>query len=120
MWFVIFIALSIVSLIPSVIGPNSLIGIEIFIIIGIFLAIAGIVFGFIGKKGSKGLSIAGIIVGFVAFGILCLSLIGIIGIEKFAKNCVDNGDGFATCEYLDQELEVPVNYLKEEQMKKGE
>lgn len=111
--------MSLVSLIPAIILPDSLIGAEIFIIIGMLLAIAAIVLGFVGKSGAKGFSIAGIVIGIVSLIVLCLSIIGILGM-KSAKNCVDKGNGMATCEYMGQEVEVPTTYLTEEQMKRGE
>lgn len=116
---IVSLIMSIVSLTPLIIAPDSLTGAQIFVIIGILLAIVGAVLGFVCKSDAKGLSIAGIVIGIISCAILCFSLIGFIGIKN-ATNCVDNGNGMATCDYMGQELEVPTSYLTEEQMKKGE
>ena len=116
---IVSLILSIISLAPFIIAFDSLIGTQIFVIVGILLAIAGAVLGFISKNNAKGLSIAGIVIGIISCVILCLSLIGLIGFKN-ATNCVDNGNGWATCDYLGQRLEVPTSYLTEEQMKEGE
>lgn len=111
--------ISIISLTPFIILPDSLSGTQIFVIVGILLAIAGAILGFVSKSEAKGLAIAGIVIGIISCVILCFSLICFIGIKN-ATNCVDNGNGTATCDYLGQELEAPISYLTEEQMKKGE
>lgn len=116
---IVSLVLSIVSLIPIIILPDSLTGAQIFVIIAILLAIAATILGFICKSEAKGLSIAGIVIGIISCVILCFSLIGFIGIKN-ATNCVDNGNGMATCDYMGQKLEFPTSYLTEEQMKKGE
>jgi len=108
---------SILSLIPNIVLPESLSLAQILIIVCIFIALAGVVLGFIGKSEAKGLSIAGIIIGIISCILLCFSLIGFFGMQN-ATDCVDNGNGFSTCNYLGQEIEVPNEYLREDQMKK--
>lgn len=109
--------LSLLSLIPLIITPDSLTGAKIFAIIAIFLGIAGIVLGFIGKSTSKGLSISGIILGIISCIILFTSLMGLLMIEK-VTNCIDNGNGTSTCSYLEQQIEVSNSLLREDQIKK--
>jgi len=108
---------SILSLIPNIVLPESLSLAQILIIVCIFIALAGVVLGFIGKSEAKGLSIAGIIIGIISCILLCFSLIGFFGMQN-ATDCVDKGNGFSTCNYLGQEIEVPNEYLREDQMKK--
>ncbi|MGM9877904.1 MAG: hypothetical protein ACI33S_04560 [Bacilli bacterium] len=113
------LTLSILSLIPLIISPESLTGAQIIVIVGIILGIIGIVLGFIGKSASKGLAIIGIVIGIISCVILCFSLIGFFSIGK-ATDCVDNKDGTSTCNYLGQELQVPTTMLREDQMKEEE
>ena len=65
------------------------------------------------------MALAGIIIGFIAIVLFALELIGIKGMTE-AKNCVDQGNGTAICEFMGKELEVPMEYLTEDQMKKEE
>jgi len=111
------LVMSIISLIPVIISPDSLSGAQIFVIIGIFCAIIAIVLGFLGKSASKGLAISGIVIGVLSCIVLCLAMIGFFGI-KSATDCVDNGDETSTCSYLGEELIVPNSMLSEEQFKK--
>ena len=108
---------SILSLIPLIITPDSLTGTLIFIILGIFMGIIGGILGFIGKSEAKGLSISGIVIGIISCVVLCFSLVG-FSVIKDATDCVDNGDETATCNYLGEELEVPTSMLREDQIKK--
>lgn len=109
------IVLSIISLLGVFFEFDSLTLIKVIIGICILVAIIGIILGFISKKEEKKLSTAGIVVGFISFGLLVLTLMGIVLIENNAKNCVDNGKGISTCEYLGEELEVKTSWLREEQ-----
>ena len=111
------LVLSLMSLIPILISPNSLNGAQIFAIVGIFLGIIGVILGFVGKSASKGLSITGIVIGIISVVFLCFALIGFVAI-KSATDCVDNGDETSTCNYLEEELQVPNSMLSEEQMRK--
>ena len=111
------LTLSLVSLIPVVISPNSLTGALIFCIVGIFLGIIGVVLGFLGKSASKGLAISGIIIGIVSCLILCVALVGFAGMAN-STDCVDNGDGTATCDFMGEKIEIPTDMLREDQMKK--
>lgn len=111
------LVVSIMSLVPIIITPDSLTGAEIFVVVGIFLGVIGIVLGFIGRKEAKGLAISGIVIGIITCVILCISLIGFSAIKN-ATDCVDNGDETSTCNYMDQDLEVPNSMLREDQMKK--
>lgn len=108
--------LSLLSLVPLIIRPNSLTGAQIFVIVGIFLGIIGAVLGFIGKSASKGLSISGIVIGIISCVILCFSLIG-FSVYENATDCVDNGNGTSTCNYSEEEVEVPTSMLREDQKK---
>lgn len=107
---------SILSLIPLVITPDSLTGAQIFVVIGVVLGIIGVILGVIGKSVSKGLSISGIVIGIVSCVILCFSLIGFFVI-KDATDCIDNGNETSTCNYFGEEIEVPNSMLREDQMK---
>ena len=111
------LVLSIVSLLPLIIVPASINGAKIFIAICIFISIIAIILGFLGKNASKKLSIAGIVIAIISCFILSLSILGITAIEK-ATDCVDNGDGTSTCNYLGEELIVDNSLLTEEQMNK--
>lgn len=111
------LVISLLSLIPVVISPDSLTGAEIFVVIGIILAIVGVVFGFIGKSLSKGLSISGIVIGFISCILLCFTLIGLTAIKN-ATDCVDNGNKTSTCSYLGTEIEAPNSLLRDDQMRK--
>lgn len=88
-------------------------------LIAIVVEIAAIVLGFVSKKEAKGMAIAGIIIGFLVIVLFAFELIGIKGMTE-AKNCVDQGNGTAICEFMGKELEVPMQYLTEDQMKKEE
>ncbi len=111
------LTMSLLSLVPVIILPDSLTGAQIFIIVGILLALAGAVLGFIGKSASKGLAISGIVIGMISFIILALALVGTFA-YKNATDCVDNGNETSTCNYMGQEIEVPNSMLREDQMKK--
>ena len=113
------LVLSIISLIPLIINLNNLIAAEVLIIVGIIIAIVSVILGFTAKSEAKGLSIAGIIVGIFSLIVLCITLMGFLAIKN-VKDCVDKGNNTATCSYMGQEIEVPIPYLTEEQMKKGE
>ena len=111
------LVLAIVSLIPLILSPDTLSAASTFALIGVFIAIAAIVLGFIGKSASKGFGIAGIVIGVIAAGLLGLAVLG-FGAMKNATNCVDLGNGMSKCEYAGQELEMPTPYVTEEQKKK--
>lgn len=111
------LVMSIVSLIPLIISPNSLNGTLVVVIIAIFVAIVSAIFGFIGKSASKGMAISGIVISIISCVVLCFSLIGFQAIKN-ATDCVDNGNETSTCNYLGEELEVPNSFLREDQMKK--
>lgn len=98
---------------------NDLSILKTFIVVSILLEIAAVVCGFIGKKEAKGLSIAGIVIGIIGTILLCFALIGFSAFES-ATDCVVKGDGIAVCNYMGQEIEVPVEMLSEDQMKKEE
>ena len=111
------LVVSILSAATILISPSSMTGTLILIVTGVILAIVGTVLGFIGKKEAKGFAISGIVIGILSCILLCFSLIGVMAIQA-ATDCVDNGNGVSTCNYLGQELEVPTGMLTEEQMKK--
>ena len=87
------------------------------VIVYLFLAIAAIVCGFIGKKENKGLSIAGIVIGFISLIIMAFALIG-FKIIKDSKDCVLISEDKYKCQVHGQEIEVPGIYLREDQIKK--
>ena len=114
---VVSLVLSIISLVPFVWTPDSLDTAMIFCVVFVFIAIAGIICGFMGKSASKGMGIAGIVIGIIAIIVLGLSILGLAGM-KSATNCVDQGNGMSKCEYMGQELEMPTSYVREDQKKK--
>ena len=111
------LTMSLLSLVPVIISPESLTGTMAFVAVGILFAIVGVILGFIGKSASKGLSISGIVIGIISFGFLCMALVGFMAIKN-VTDCVDNGDQTSTCNYMGVEIEVPNGMLSEEQMKK--
>ena len=113
------IVLSVVSLPPFVIAPEKIEVAQLFIVICVLIAIVGAILGYISKKDGKGLSIAGIVVGIISCILLIISLIGFLLFSK-VSDCVDNGDDTATCQYAGQTVNVPINYLTDEQMKREE
>ena len=108
---------SILSLLPLIILPSSITSAMVVVGVGILFAIAGVILGFIGKSGSKGLSISAIVIGIISCLVLCLSLLG-LSVIKSVTDCVDNGDGFSTCTYMGEEIELPNEMLTDDQMKK--
>ncbi len=111
------LVLSLVSVIPLIIGPDSLSGQMIFSIVGIIFGIIAIVLGFIGKSESKGKAIAGIVIGIISTVVLCFALVGFNAI-KGATDCVDQGNGISKCKLYGEDFEVPTSFLTEEQKKK--
>ena len=87
-----------------------------FVIAAMVCELLAIIFGFIGKKTAKGMSIAGIIIGIIMF---IISIIVFAGFKLImsAKDCVDNGNDTATCKLLDNDVEIPTRLLKDSQMK---
>ena len=75
-----------------------------FVIAAMVCELLAIIFGFIGKKAAKGMSIAGIIIGIIMF---IISIIVFAGFKLImsAKDCVDNGNDTATCKLLDNDVE---------------
>ena len=90
--------------------------ISILVIVFIVCELLAVIFGIIGIKGSKGMSIAGIVIGII---MVILSVVIFAGLKliKDAKNCVNNGNGKATCKILDSDIDIPTFLLKESQMK---
>lgn len=113
------LVLSIVSLIPLLLSPADLTTAEIIVVVALLLAIVSVVLGFIAKKDAKGLSIAGIVIGIISAILLCFALVG-FSAYKNAQDCVDNGDGTATCKVMGQDMVIPDVYLTDDQMEKGE
>ena len=112
------LVLSIMALvIPNVWLPGSIDTAMIFCVVFVFVAIAGVVCGFMGKIASKGIGITGIVIGIIAVAILAFAMIGFAGMKN-ATNCVDQGNGSSKCEYMGQEVEVPTPYVREDQKKK--
>ena len=113
---ILSLVLSIVSLFALVLAPDDISVAEILVVVFFLIAIASVVFGFIGKKDAKGLSIAGIVIGIISFVLLGLALLGFYGIKN-CTDCVSNGDGTATCDYMGTELKAPIRYLRQDQMR---
>ena len=111
------LVLSLLSLAPLRVLPDSMKGAQIFVCIGILLGIVGVVLGIVGKSASKKLAISGIVIGAISCAILCFTLVGFMAMEN-ATDCVDNGDGTSTCKYIGQEINVPNSMLSEEQKNK--
>ena len=114
---IISLALSIIAFIPAFILPKSLEASQIFCLVFILIALIGIILGFLSRKEAKPIAVSGIV-----FGILAIILLGVIMFALFqiknTKDCIDNGDGSATCEIWDDEIKLPIEYLTEEQLKK--
>ena len=111
------LVLSLLSLVPLIVLPDSMTGIQICICIGIILGIVGIVLGVVGKSASKKLAISGIVIGAISFAILCLMVFG-LSVAMNATDCVDNGDNTSTCKYRGEEINIPNSMLSEEQKNK--
>lgn len=112
------ICLAIISLIPIVVLPESVIWAEVTILFSIILSIISIVLGIIGKSESKGIAIMGIVIAVISCVLLFFSLTGVVAISK-STDCVDNGDGTSTCKFFGQDMEnIPNSMLTEEQMAK--
>ncbi len=117
---IISLVLAILSLaVPMFWLPNSLSGATTFVAIFILLAVCSVVLGFLGKNDAKGLSIAGIIIGIIGTIILLLTIVGLAAF-KSVKDCVKTNDETAQCDYLGQKMDVPTQYLNEDQYKKDE
>lgn len=109
----------ILSLAPCLIiffPAKNLDTVVMFVIAAMVCELLAIIFGFIGKKAAKGMSIAGIIIGIIMF---IISIIVFAGFKLImsAKDCVDNGNDTATCKLLDNDVEIPTRLLKDSQMK---
>ena len=104
------LVLAICSIIPMIVGPNTLNGMLTFCLIGVGLAIAAVILGFIGKSASKGMGITGIVIGIISGLLLSFTIIGIAGMKN-VTNCVDQGNGTSKCELYGQEVEIPNEYL---------
>ena len=114
---VVSLVLSILSLAPLIVLPDSMTGIQICIGIGIILGIVGIVLGVVGKSASKKLAISGIVIGVLSCAILCFLLFG-LSVAMNSTECVDNGDNTSTCKYIGEEINIPNSMLSEEQKNK--
>lgn len=90
--------------------------IVIFVVVAMVCELLAVIFGIIGIKGSKGMSIAGIVIGII---MVILSVIILSGLKLIqgAKDCVDAGNGKATCKIMDNDIEIPTRMLKDSQMK---
>lgn len=116
----ISLVLAILSVVvPTIISLDSLNAELIFVTVFLLFGIASVVFGFLGKKESKGLSIAGIVIGIISIILLCIGLAGML-MYKSATDCVDNGNKTSTCVIFGEKIEIPSSYLNDDQMKKGE
>lgn len=109
--------LSILSLVPLIILPDSMTGAQVCVCISILLGIVGAVLGVVGKSASKKLAISGIVIGAISCVVLCFMLIGLFSMSN-ATDCVDNGDNTSTCKYAGQEVSIPNSMLREDQKKK--
>ena len=116
---IVALVLAILSLCPLVIGFETIKATMILECVALLFGVCAAVLGFVSKKDAKGMAIAAIVIGIISMVFVGLSLLGLTAISK-ATDCVDNGDGTATCQYMGQELEIPTDYLTEDQMKKEE
>ena len=96
---ILSLILSIISLVPMFISPDTANSAMIYIAVFILIAIVGIVFGIIGMKASKGMGITGIVIGAISLIALSLSILGLVAFKSFT-NCVDQGNGMAKCEFM--------------------
>ncbi len=116
---IVALVLAILSLCPFVLGFETIKATMILECVALLFGACAAVLGFVSKKDAKGMAIAAIVIGIISVVFVGLSLLGLAAMSK-ATDCVDNGDGFATCQYMGQELEIPTDYLTEDQMKKEE
>ena len=115
---IIGLVLSIACWVPMLaVGNNMSIGVTITLVC-VLMAIAGIVLGAMSVKASKGVAIAAIVIGAISTIVLLITMLGYAAINN-ATNCVDKGDGsgVAVCEYAGQQVEVPVDFLRDDQIK---
>lgn len=109
------LVLSITSIVLYVFGVSESLKTTMIVVgISACIAIVGIVLGVIGRKEGKGFSIAGIIIGVLSFILLSMTLLSLYMLKE-ATNCVETENGTAICELLGTEVEIPINYLNEEQ-----
>lgn len=113
----ISLVVAIMSIIVMLIPGESVNLAKTVSMISLIFALIAIILGFIGKKDAKKLSISAIVIGFIMLVFNLFALLGFSTIEN-AKDCVDNGDGTATCVVFGQETSIPTNQLTEDQMKK--
>lgn len=107
------------SLIALLIPTNTFVVAIVDVVSGIVLGVCSIIFGMIGFKENKVLSIIGIIGSFILVCIMFLALLGYIMFSK-ATDCIDLGTGYATCQVFGEELDIPTNLLREDQLLEGE
>lgn len=115
------IAALVLALLPIVlllfIPVKTLDAIQTEVIVLLVMEVAAVVCGFLGVKASKGMAITGIVVGILFAFLFAMALLGFKVIRN-ATDCVDNGNGTATCQVMGQEMEIDKNMLTEEQMRK--
>ena len=116
---IVALVLAILSLMPYVVAFDTLKENMILYGVAILLGVCGAVLGFISKKDAKGMAITAIVIGILSAVLFCFALLGLSFMTK-ATDCVDKGDGIAVCQFMGQELEVPTDFLTEDQMKKEE
>ena len=96
---------------------KSMSAIETEVIVLLVMEVAAVVCGILGVKASKGMAITGIVVGILLAILFAIALLG-FKVIKNATDCVDNGDGTATCQVMGQEMDIDMNMLTEEQIRK--
>ena len=105
---------AVLSVILVFIPSKSLDTAMIITAVGVLIAVVGAVLGFIGKKENKGMALAGIIISIISFIVLVLALVGFAGMKN-ATDCVEKSDGVYNCKLFDQDIEIPGEYLREDQ-----
>lgn len=84
------------------------------------LEVVAVILGIMGLKGNKAVGIIAIVIGALYGG---FTLLGAFGLQMMTKatDCVPSKTaGNYTCKYAGADFEVPEEYLRDDQIKKGE
>ena len=87
---------------------------------GFGLEVVAVILGIMGLKGNKTVAVIAIVIGAIIGG---FTLLGGFGLQIMTKatDCVPSKtEGTYVCKYAGADLEVPGEYLRDDQIKKGE
>ena len=88
--------------------------------VGFGLEVVAVILGIMGLKGNKTVAVIAIVIGAIIGG---FTLLGGFGLQIMTKatDCVPSKtEGTYVCKYAGADLEVPGEYLRDDQIKKGE